>query len=78
MAKGMTVVFDDEELYRALKEEAARRGCPAKDIVAGAVREWLEDGELEGELAEARLEWQRQGGVEAGEFLKQAPTEQER
>ena len=80
MAKRMTVVFDDEELYTALKVEAARRGCPAKDIVAGAVREWLEareDEELEKELEEARLEWQRQGGVEAGEFFQQAPTEQE-
>ena len=81
MAKRMTVVFDDEELYMALKVEAARRGCPAKDIVAGAVREWLEareDEELEGELEEARLEWQRQGGVEATEFFRQGPTRQER
>ena len=74
MAKRMTVVFDDEELYTALKVEAARKGCHAKDIVADAVREWLEareDEELQGELEEARLEWQGQGGVEAGEFFHQ-------
>ena len=42
MPRRMTVVFDDEALYTALKVEAARRGCYAKDIVASAVREWLE------------------------------------
>ena len=81
MAKRMTVVFDDDDLYTALKVEAARRGCPAKDIVAGAVREWLEareDEELQGELEEARLEWQRQGGVEARDYFQHAPIEQER
>ena len=81
MAKRMTVVFDDEELYTALKVEAARRGCPAKVIVAGAVREWLEareDEDLEGELEEARLEWQHQGGLEAGKFFQQPATEQAR
>lgn len=81
MAKRMTVVFDDEKLYTALKVEAVRRGCPAKDIVAGAVREWLEareDEEMAGELEEARLEWQRQGGVEAVEYFQQAAAEQER
>ena len=80
MSKRMTVVFDDEELYTALKVEAARRGCPAKDIVADAVREWLvamEDEEMGKELEEARLEWQRQGAVEAGEFFRQEPTEPE-
>jgi hypothetical protein len=33
----MTVVFDDEELYTALKVEAARSHRPAKDIVAEAL-----------------------------------------
>ena len=42
MPRRMTVVFDDEALYTALKVEATRRGCYAKDIVASAVREWLE------------------------------------
>ena len=42
MSKRMTVVFDDEELYTAVKVEAARRNVPAKDIIAEAVREWFE------------------------------------
>jgi hypothetical protein len=45
MAKRMTVVFDDDELYSWLKVEAARRHVPAKDIVATAVRDWLQAAE---------------------------------
>jgi hypothetical protein len=33
----MTIVFDDEDLYTALKVEAARSHRPAKDIVAEAL-----------------------------------------
>jgi hypothetical protein len=69
----MTVIFEDEALYTALKVEAAREGRYAKDIVAEAVREWLgarEDEELRSGLEEARHEWERQGGVEAGELFR--------
>ena len=72
VAKRMTVVFEDEELYTALKIEAARKGQAAEDIVAQAVREWLEaqeDEELRADVEEARQEWDRDGGREAGEFL---------
>ena len=72
MAKRMTVVFEDEGLYTALKIEAARKGQAAEDIVAQAVREWLEakEGEeLRAELEEARREWEREGGREAREFF---------
>ena len=72
VAKRMTVVFEDEGLYTALKVEAARKGQPAEDIVAQAVREWLEaqeDEELRADVEEARQEWDRDGGREAGEFL---------
>ena len=75
MPKRMTVVFDDEELYTELKVEAARTGRHAKDIVAEAVREWLEakeDEELRLGLEQSRNEWQSHGGVEAGEFFRQA------
>ena len=68
----MTVVFEDEGLYPALKVEAARQGQPFKDIVAQAVREWLEakeDEELRAVLGEARQEWDREGGRESGEFF---------
>ena len=80
MSKRMTVVFEDEELYTALKVAAAQKGCYAKDIVAEAVSEWLEareDEELRVGLEEARGEWERLGGIEAGEFfgdLKGSPV----
>ena len=65
MAKRMTVIFEDEALYTALKVEAARYGRHAKDIVAEAVREWLEtreDEELGAGLEEIRAEWKEKGG----------------
>ena len=65
MSKRMTVIFEDEALYTALKVEAARTGLHAKDIVAEAVREWLEareDEELGGDLEERRTEWKEKGG----------------
>ena len=73
MSKRMTVIFEDEALYTALKVEAARKGRYAKDIVAEAVREWLEareDDELRASLEEARHEWEHEGGVEANEFFR--------
>jgi len=80
MAKGkrMTVVFHDEELYTALKVEAARRHRPASELVAEAVREWLErqeDAEWVPLIEEARAEWQAKGGKlwgEVREELRQA------
>ena len=75
MSKRMTVVFGDGGLYTALKVAAVRSGQHAKDIVAQAVRDWLqarEDEELQAGLAESRREWEweweRDGGREAGEF----------
>ena len=73
MSKRMTVIFDDESLYTALKVEAVRTGRHAKDIIADAVSDWLEareDEELRDGLEEARQEWERQGGVEANEFFR--------
>ena len=78
MAKRMTVIFEDEELYTELKVAAARKGCHAKDIVAAAVREWLEvieDQELREGLDDARGEYARDGGMELGEFLRQVRAE---
>ena len=72
MSKRMTVVFDDEGLYTALKAAAVRSGQHAKDIVAQPVRDWLparEDEELQAGLAESRREWERDGGREAGDFF---------
>lgn len=61
----MTIVFDDEELYTALKIAAVRQHLAAKDIVAAAVREWLEsreDAELLPSIEAARAEWREKGG----------------
>jgi hypothetical protein len=62
----MTVVFHDEDLYTDLKVEAARRHTPASDIVAAAVREWLEqqeDAELLPIIQESRREYEAKGGI---------------
>ncbi len=72
MSKRMTIIFEDEKLYTALKVEAARKGRYAKDIIAEALREWLEaseDEELRAGLEETRRAWELQGGVEASEFF---------
>lgn len=77
MSKRMTVIFEDEALYTALKVEAARKGRHAKDIIAEALTEWLEareDEELQANLADARGEWEQQGGVEAREFFHDLKT----
>jgi plasmid stability protein len=72
----MTVVFDDEKLYKAVKVEAARSGRHAKDIVAEALKQWLEeqeefqDEELLAELEKIRKEWREKGAIEAGEFFR--------
>ncbi|MSQ07861.1 MAG: hypothetical protein EXR57_05655 [Dehalococcoidia bacterium] len=72
MSKRMTVVFDDEALYTAVKVEAARTGRHATDIVAQALYKWLEaqkDADLSEGLDEIRGELKRVGGVEAAEFF---------
>ena len=40
--KRVTVLFDDERLYRELKAEAAREGRAVKDVVAEALGDWLQ------------------------------------
>ena len=65
MSRRMTVVFHDEDLYTTLKVEAARRHMPASEIIADAVREWLEsreDAELLPVIESARAEWKEKGG----------------
>lgn len=65
MSRRMTVVFHNEDLYTNLKIEAVRRRKPASEIIAEAVREWLEsreDAELLPVIETARAEWQEKGG----------------
>ena len=69
----MTVIFDDEELYTALKVEAARRHRPAKEIVSEAVREWLEvqEDKEDLEVARERLEaYEREGGISHDDVMR--------
>lgn len=65
MTRKVTLVFHDEDLYTQLKIEAVRRRTTASDIVAEAVREWLEsreDAELVPAIEAARTEWREKGG----------------
>ena len=84
MSQRMTVVFHDEELYTYLKVEAARRHMPASDIIADAVRQWLEsreDAELLPVIETARAEWKEKGGrpwFEVEQELEEAVTQRER
>lgn len=39
--KRVTILFDQEELYREVKAAAARQGRPVKDVVAEALQDWL-------------------------------------
>ena len=84
MSRRMTVVFHDEELYTYLKVEAARRHMPASDIIADAVRQWLEsreDAELLPVIETARAEWKEKGGrpwPEVEPELEEAVTQRER
>ena len=65
MSRKMTVVFHDEELYTYLKVEAARRHTAASEIIADAVRQWLEnreDADLLPVIEAAHTEWEEKGG----------------
>lgn len=65
MSRKMTVVFHDEELYINLKVEAVRRHSAASEIVADAVRQWLEnreDADLVPVVETTRAEWKEKGG----------------
>jgi len=65
MSRKMTVVFHDEDLYTNLKIEAVRCHSAASEIVADAVRQWLEnreDAEIIPVIESARSEWKKKGG----------------
>lgn len=74
MTKKMTVVFHDEELYTDLKIEVVKRHRPASEIIAEAVREWLElkeDEELAPEIEAAIAEYEEKGGRPWAEVEKE-------
>jgi hypothetical protein len=68
----MTIVFDDEELYTALKVEAARTHRPAKDLVADALLLMFEATREEHDtiLMRARMKgYAKQGGTPVEKIL---------
>jgi hypothetical protein len=74
MARRMTIVFDDEELYTALKVAAARAHRPAKDIVADALAMLFEatDEEADTIMMRARVKgYARQGGPDVAQILEE-------
>jgi hypothetical protein len=65
MKRKVTLVFHDEDLYTQLRIEAVKRRTTASNIVADAVREWMErreDAELAPDIESARAEWKEKGG----------------
>ncbi len=55
--KRITMLFDDETLYKRLKIEAAKEGRPVKDVVAEAISDWLRKrGEVSSEVTQRRLD----------------------
>jgi len=83
MKRKVTLVFHDEDLYTRLRIEAVRRRTTASDIVADAVREWLEsreDAELLPVIEAAKTEWKEKGGrpwSEAEQELEESIDRQE-
>ena len=64
MKRKMTLVFHDEDLYTQLKIEAVKRRTTSSNIVADAVREWLEsheDAELIPVIDAAMAEYEEKG-----------------
>ena len=75
--KKLTVILEDD-LYRAVKVEAARHGQTARELVSAALTEWLEileDQEL-GRLAdEAMAEYEAKGGIPLDKVFPELKTE---
>ena len=75
--KKLTVLLEDE-LYTAVKVEAARRNGLVKEIVAEALQEWLEvqeDLELGPIIEEARREMEEKGGIPLEEVIRELEAE---
>lgn len=76
----VTLILDDESLYSAIETEAQTTGHSIQDIVIRALRQWRADSELDteerAELAEARGEWKKKGGVEAHTFFDRLREEE--
>lgn len=69
----LQLVLDDDALYEAIETEATATGHTMQEVVVQALRQWRDEVELHAaerdELAEARREWQKKGGVDARAFF---------
>jgi metal-responsive CopG/Arc/MetJ family transcriptional regulator len=79
MLADMKITVDlDGELYRAIKVEAARTDTSVRELIADAIRSWLERREVEEDRASAEAalaEYRRDGGVAAAEFFEHLAAE---
>jgi plasmid stability protein len=75
----MKVTFDlDQDLYRALKVEAARSDRSVRDVIAEAIAGWLERSEEAEDRASAAValaEYERDGGTAAADFFERLAAE---
>ena len=64
--KKVTVVFDDAELYTAVKIQAARANRTLREVVAEAIETWLDIQEELEDLEDYRAsisEYEAKGGI---------------
>jgi len=77
----MKITVDlDEQLYRAVKVEAARSDRSVRDLISEALDRWLEEREDEEDLnsaAAALAEYEREGGVAAADLFRHLAAEVE-
>lgn len=75
----MKVTFDlPDDLYRALKVEAARSDRNVRDLAAEAIERWLEsveDAEDRASAEAALEEYRRSGGESAAAFFEHLAAE---
>jgi plasmid stability protein len=75
----MKATFDiDQELYRAVKVEAARADRSVRDVIEEALRAWLEgaeEAEDRASAADALAEYRRDGGAAAEAWFGQIAAE---
>jgi len=77
----MKITVDlDDDLYRAVKVEAARSDRSVRDLITEAIDRWLtlqEDDEDRRSADAALQEYERDGGVAAADFFRQLAAEVE-
>ncbi len=75
----MKITVDlDDDLYRAVKVEAARGDRSVRDVMAEAIEGWLEQQEDDEDLRSAQAaldEYQRDGGESAAEVYRHLAAE---